>query len=165
LSDFRSRIQTARFQDDVEVWAGLVEELMKADIVEGMKAALSGMMRSSPASLIKARSVQLTVDHAAELAAVDLTAAVEACISAAISSPPDSDLRRKAVMFITDQSEALSRVDFQLAVRCADFAVKWAIYDTDLSREAGEVHDRLVAREESIQQGSAETARKENRDG
>jgi hypothetical protein len=159
MSDFRSRIQTARFQDDVALWVALVEELMRADIAEGMKAALSGCMRSSPGSSIKAKSVELIIDHAPDLAAVDLRGAVEATISAAISSPPESELRRRAVVFITDQAEALSKVDFQLAVRCADFAVKWAIYDSDLAGEAVEVHDRLVKREEDIQQNAAIASR------
>ena len=159
MNEFRSRIQTARFQDDVDLWAALVEELMTAEIVEGMKAALSGLMRSSPNSRIKEKSVELVVKHLGALAPVDLRMATEAAISAAIGSRPESSLRRRATEFVTDQAEALSQLDFAYAVQCADFAVKWALYDADLARESVEVRDRLIAREQDLQQAAAVASR------
>jgi hypothetical protein len=161
MTDLRTRIQTARFQDDVESWASLVGELLRQDVAEGMRAALSGMTRSGPGSAVKQRSVELIVDHLPAFAGIDLPNAVEAAISAAISARPDTDLRRRATSFIVDRSEALMRINFQLAVRCADFAVKWAAYDADLAQEAREVHDRLVAREDQLQQAVADTAKPE----
>ena len=161
MSEVRAKIQTARFQDDVDVWAGLVEDLMRIDIVEGMKAAMSGLTRASPNSRIKQRSVELVVDHAPALAAVDIRSAVEAAISAAIGSKPESDWRRRAIAFITDQAEPLSKLDFQYAAQCIDFAVKWAIYDAELTRESAETRDRLIHREEDLQQAAAVASRKE----
>ena len=162
MTDLRTLIQTARFQDDVASWTAMVGELLQQDVAEGMRAALSGMTRSAPGSAVKHKAVELIVDHLPAFADVDLPNAVEAAISAAISARPDTDLRRRATSFVVDKSEALMRIDFQLAVRCADFAVKWASYDADLAQEAREVHDRLVAREDQLQQAVADTSKTED---
>ena len=143
MSDLRAKIQLARIQDDAWLWSTLVQELLRSDVAEGMKAALSGATRGTPGGHIKQKATALIVEHLPALAQTDVRAATDAAVTAAIYSAPDSETRAKATEFLVAHLEILAGIDSKLAAYNSQFALNWATPGSDVAEEAARVWKNL----------------------